>query len=171
MWNNLIVHIILVQLWVAGQKAQPSIGHMREKRPITSFRGHEDLFYCIKSGRVSGILVSGKNFPITKYCLTTLMTFKIPNITWDIGHYFNLYLGLKRLGWLYVLGIPPRAVLRLWTPQSTCHGPRPWPKLACGVRAGSLRATEPTESTRKDSRPEEEKMPKGQKNTFDGICM
>ena len=28
-------------------------------------------------------------------------------------------------------------------PQSTCHGPRPGPKLACGVRAGSLRATEP----------------------------
>ena len=26
--------------------------------------------------------------------------------------------------------------------QSTCHGPRPEPKLACGVRAGSLRATE-----------------------------
>ena len=29
------------------------------------------------------------------------------------------------------------------TPQSTCHGPRPRPKLARGVRAGSLRATEP----------------------------
>ena len=27
--------------------------------------------------------------------------------------------------------------------QSTCHGPRPGPKLACGVRASSLRATEP----------------------------
>ena len=27
--------------------------------------------------------------------------------------------------------------------QSTCHGPRPGPKLAHGVRAGSLRATEP----------------------------
>ena len=33
MWNNLIVYIILVQLWVAGEKAQPSIGHMREKKP------------------------------------------------------------------------------------------------------------------------------------------
>ena len=28
-------------------------------------------------------------------------------------------------------------------PQSTWHGPRPGPKLVCGVRAGSLRATEP----------------------------
>ena len=28
-------------------------------------------------------------------------------------------------------------------PQSTCHGPRSGPKLACGVRAGSLSATEP----------------------------
>ena len=27
-------------------------------------------------------------------------------------------------------------------PQSTCHGPRPGPNLAHGVRAGSLRATE-----------------------------
>ena len=27
-------------------------------------------------------------------------------------------------------------------PQSTCHRPRPGPKLACGVRAGSLRAAE-----------------------------
>ena len=29
-------------------------------------------------------------------------------------------------------------------PQSACHGPRPGPKRACGVRAGSLRATEPS---------------------------
>ena len=28
-------------------------------------------------------------------------------------------------------------------PQSTCYGPRPGPKLVCGVRAGSLRAMEP----------------------------
>ena len=29
-------------------------------------------------------------------------------------------------------------------PQSTCHGPRAGPNLRRGVRAGSLRATEPT---------------------------
>ena len=33
--------------------------------------------------------------------------------------------------------------LAILNPQSTCHGPRPGPKLARGVRAGSLRATEP----------------------------
>ena len=30
-----------------------------------------------------------------------------------------------------------------FNPQSTCHGPRPEPKLAYGVRAGSLCATGP----------------------------
>ena len=42
---------------------------MREKRPILSFRGHEDLSHCIKSGRMSGMLVSGKNFSITEKVL------------------------------------------------------------------------------------------------------
>ena len=62
---NKIVYIILVQLFVAGENAQPSSGHMREKRRIISFRGHEDLSSCIKSGRMSG-MVSGKNFSIAK---------------------------------------------------------------------------------------------------------
>ena len=35
----------------------------------------------------------------------------------------------------------PRGLATL-TPQSTCHGPRSGPKLARGVRAGSLSATE-----------------------------
>ena len=60
MWINLIVYIILVQLWVAGEKAQPSSGHMREKRAYPSS-------YCTKSGRMSGMLVSGENFSICKY--------------------------------------------------------------------------------------------------------
>ena len=38
---------------------------------------------------------------------------------------------------------PSPSGLATLNPQSTCHGPRPGPKLACGVRAGSLRATEP----------------------------
>ena len=50
---------MLVQLWVAFEKAQPSSGHMREKRPYPSS-------YCTKSGRMSGMLVSGKNLSITK---------------------------------------------------------------------------------------------------------
>ena len=64
--NYLIVYIPLVQLWVAGEEAQPSSGHMREKRPIMSFRCHEDSSYFIKSGRMSGMLASGENFSITK---------------------------------------------------------------------------------------------------------
>ena len=59
MWINLIVYIILVQLWVEGEKAQPSIRHMREKRSSPSS-------YYTKSGRMSGMQVSAKNFSITK---------------------------------------------------------------------------------------------------------
>ena len=60
---NLIDYIILVQLWVPGEKAKPSSGHMREKRPIISFRGHGDSHNCSKSGRMSGLLVMGKSLP------------------------------------------------------------------------------------------------------------
>ena len=63
MWINLIVYIILVQLWVAGEKAQPSSGHVREKRPYPSS-------YSSKSGHMSCILMSGKNFSITKYVMS-----------------------------------------------------------------------------------------------------
>ena len=42
MRTSLIVYIILVQLWVAGEKAQPSSGYMREERPKIYFRDHED---------------------------------------------------------------------------------------------------------------------------------
>ena len=38
---------------------------------------------------------------------------------------------------------PSPSGLATLNPQSTCRGPRSGPKLACGVRAGSLRATEP----------------------------
>ena len=44
------------------------------------------------------------------------MTFKIPDITWDVGHSLNLYVGLQGPGWLYVLGIPPRGDLPFWIP-------------------------------------------------------
>ena len=132
MWIKLIVYtIILVQLWVAGKKAQPSSGHMREKRPIMSFRGHEDLSNCIKSGRTSGMMVSGENVSITKYCLTTWWR-SGSQITWDVGHSFNLYVGLQRPGWLYVLGIPPRADLPLWTPRARATDPGQGPNLGAG---------------------------------------
>ena len=58
MWIDLIIYITLVQLWVAGEKAQPSSRRtsMREKRPYPSS-------YCTKRGRMSGMSVSGENFP------------------------------------------------------------------------------------------------------------
>ena len=55
-------------------------------------------------------------------------------------------LGFHGPGWLRVVGHGSRDYLPLLTtliPQSTCQGPRPGPKLACGVRAGSPLATEP----------------------------
>ena len=45
MWINLVLYIILAQLWVASEKAQLSSGHMREKRRIIGFRGDGDLSY------------------------------------------------------------------------------------------------------------------------------
>ena len=67
------------------------------------------------------------------------MTFKIPYITWAGGHSVNLFAGLQGPGWLYVLGIPWG--LATLNPQSTCPRPRPGPKRARGVLAGSLSAT------------------------------
>ena len=58
------------------------------------------------------------------------------------GHSFNLYVGLQGPGWLYVFGILSEGCAT-FNRQSTCHGPRPRPKLAHGIRAGSLRATKP----------------------------
>ena len=52
-------------------------------------------------------------------------------------------------------------------PQSTCHGPRPGPKLP-SLRIGSGRAPcvpWSREHEEKDPRPEEKKMPKGEKKT------
>ena len=54
-----MVDVILVQLSVAGEKAQPSSGHMREKIPYPSS-------YCTKRGRMSRMLVLGNNVNITK---------------------------------------------------------------------------------------------------------
>ena len=67
----------------------------------------------------------------------------ILNCTWAVGHYFNLYVGLHGPGWLYMLGMPPRGDLRLWTPRARATDLGQGPNLRRGVRAGSLRATEP----------------------------
>ena len=51
---------------------------MREKKPIVSFRGHGDLSYCIKRGRMSGMLVSGETFSITKVLSDDVDDFQDP---------------------------------------------------------------------------------------------
>ena len=83
------------------------------------------------------------------------------------GHFLNLYMGLHGLGWLYVLGMPSRGYLPIFTtlnPHSTCHGPRLGPTLAPWC-SGGLPACPSAESTRKDPRPGEKKMPMCKKHT------
>ena len=71
------------------------------------------------------------------------MTFKIPDIIWAVGHSFNLHVGSQWPGWPYVLGMPPRGDLRLWTPRTRATDVGQGSQFRRGVPAGSLRATEP----------------------------
>ena len=103
------------------------------------------------------------NISVTTWCLTTLTTFKIPAITWAAGHSFNLYVGLHGPGWLYVLGITPRGDLPLWTPRARVTDLGQGPNLRRGVRAGSLRATEPR--TREKTRARKRKKCRSAKTT------
>ena len=82
------------------------------------------------------------------------------------GHCFSLHVGLHGPGWLYALGIPPRGYFpdfAALNPQSTRHGARPGPKLAPWIEACSCPATE---SARKDTGAEEQKMPMSKKSSF-----
>ena len=106
-------------------------------------------------------------------CLTTLTTFKIPDITWDVGHFFNLFIMYVRgFAWAWMAlrarNTSPSGRASL-NPQSTCHGPRPEPKLLYGVRAGSLCATEPR--ARGKTRGRERKKCRRVKKTRFYICI
>ena len=75
-----------------------------------------------------------------------------------------MYVGLHGPGWLYVLGIPLQGDSPLEPPE---HVPRTSARAqTCARGPGGLPACHGAESTRKDPRPEEKKMPKGQKNTL-----
>ena len=65
------------------------------------------------------------------------MTFKVANITRAVAHSFNICVGLQGPGWPYVLGMPPRGDLPLWTPRAraTDLGQRP------NLRARSMRVS------------------------------
>ena len=76
-----------------------------------------------------------------------------------------MYVGLHGPGWLYVLSES--------FPERTCHfePPEHVPRTSgraqtCVRGPGGLLACHGAENTKKDPRPEENKMPKGQKNTF-----
>ena len=100
------------------------------------------------NGRMSD-MVSGKNFSITKY----VMSEDIDDIQ-DPRYHMRRRTFFNRLMMYYVRGFA-WALMALrarnaspsgratFNPQSTCHGARPGPKLAHGVRAGSLYTTEP----------------------------
>ena len=137
-------------------KAQPSSGHIFHARTCVR-RGHpseamEIVSYWTKSGHMFRKLGVG-DIPLHHQVMSGDIDdiqehrYRISRRTW-------FQLSVKMYHRYYVRGfVWARMALRArnpspWglatlTPQSTCHGPRPRPKLARGVRAGSLRATEP----------------------------
>ena len=104
-------------------------------------------------------------FPSLK-CLAALTTFKILDITWAVGHSFNLY-------YTWVCTGLDGSTYSESLPVGTCyfepleHVPRTstWAPT-CALRPDGLRACHGADNTRNDPRPEEQKVPKGQKNTF-----
>ena len=99
-------------------------------------------------------------------CKSDDMTFKIPEITGDVGLFKNLLMyyvrvGLHGPGWLYVLGMPPRADFPLSTPRARAADLGRGPNLRMG--SGRAPCVPRAESTRKDPWPEEEKMPNREK--------
>ena len=73
---------------------------------------------------------------------------KIPDITWDVGHSFNLLIMyyVRGFAWAWMALRARNASpsgRATFDPQSTRHGPRPGANLAYWVRAGSLCATGP----------------------------
>ena len=75
-----------------------------------------------------------------------------------------MYVGLHGPGWLYVLECHPEQTCHLEPPERV---PRTSVRAQTRVRGpGVLPACHGAESTRKDPRPEDKKIPKDQKNTF-----
>ena len=94
--------------------------------------------------------------------MTTVMTFKIPDITLDVGHFFgpvnNVLPGMYV--WVY-MGLDGSTCSEC-RPERTCHFQPPVhvPRPAAGVQTyvlglGGLPVCHGAESTRKDPRPEE----------------
>ena len=91
------------------------------------------------------------------------MTFKIPNITGDVGHYFTMRV-FKGLDGCTCSESLPEQTCDFEPPEHV-----PWTSAGAQTRVwgpGGLPVCNRAESTRKDPRPKEKKMPKGEKNTF-----
>ena len=92
------------------------------------------------------------------------MIFNISDISWAVGHYFNLYVGLHGPGWLYVLGITPRGDCHFEPPE---HVPRTLTRAhTCTQCSRGLPGCHGAEGTRKSRGRKIKKMPKCQKNIF-----
>ena len=76
---------------------------------------------------------------------------------------YYVRVGLHGPGRLYVLGMPPRADVPLPTRRARATDLGRVPNFSMG---SGQAPTHEAESTRKDPRPEEKQMPKGEKNTF-----
>ena len=102
---------------------------------------------CTKRGRMSGMLVLGKNgtrFPSPSYVMSDdIDDIQDPRYYMRRRTFFSLVRGFECTWMALRAQNPSPSGLATSNPQSTCHGPLHGPKLACGVRAGSLRATEP----------------------------
>ena len=95
------------------------------------------------------------------------MTFKIPDIR-DVGHFFNLlimyYVRGFALAWMALRARNASPSGHFEPPE---HVPQTPARAQTCVRGpGGLPACHGAESTRKDPRPEQKKMPKSQKKTY-----
>ena len=137
-WNY-YVRAAVGRRWTPNHRVSGHISHARScvRRDYPS-EVMKIVSYCTKSGRMSWKLVSGRYLSITKCCLTTLMAFNILDITWAVGYFVNLCVGLHGPGWLYVLGMTACRYLRLWTPRARATDLGQGPHLCRGVRAGPL---------------------------------
>ena len=96
------------------------------------------------------MLASGKDFSITKYVIPDdIDDIQDPRYHMRRRTFFNPVnnvLCTCGFGWAWMVLRARNASPSgrdTFNPHSTCHGPRPGPKLAYGVWAGSLCATEP----------------------------
>ena len=178
-WVLILLWTLLLSWSSCGSqvKAQPSCGHIFHTRSCVRrdypSEAMEIVSYCTKSGRVSrklGIeeipfhnqVTSGDIDDIQDHrCRMSRRTFFYPQI--KIYHRTRYY--ARRFAWAWMAvcawSPSPRGLATL-NPQSTCHGPRPGPKLARGVRSGSLRATDTRERETTGGR-DIKKMPTCQK--------